>query len=77
MLHQLGWRQATDRERLFGAALTLAGETDFFIRKAIGWALRDFARSEPQAVVDFLNGPGSRLSSLSRREAGKHLSGVH
>jgi 3-methyladenine DNA glycosylase AlkD len=76
MLHQLGWRQHTDRQRLFGYALALAGEQDFFIRKAIGWALRDFARTDPQAVADFLNGPGRQLSSLSRREAGKHLDGV-
>ncbi|MCG2578285.1 DNA alkylation repair protein [Dechloromonas sp. XY25] len=76
LLHQLGWRGATDCERLFGYALAQAGEADFFIRKAIGWALRDFARTEPQAVVDFLNGAGRGLSALSRREAGKHLSGV-
>ncbi|HLO62738.1 MAG TPA: DNA alkylation repair protein [Azonexus sp.] len=76
MLHQLGWRGDTDRERLFGYTLALAGEADFFIRKAIGWALRDFARHEPQVVIDFLNGAGRGLSALSRREAGKHLSGV-
>lgn len=76
MLHQLGWRGDTDRERLFCYALSLAGEADFFIRKAIGWALRDFARHEPRVVVDFLNGAGRGLSPLSRREAGKHLSGV-
>jgi 3-methyladenine DNA glycosylase AlkD len=76
LLHQLGWRGDTDRQRLFGYALAQAGEPDFFIRKAIGWALRDFARHDPQAVVDFLNGAGQGLSPLSRREAGKHLSGV-
>jgi len=76
MLHQFGWRGDTDRERLFGYALALAGEADFFIRKAIGWALRDFARHDPPAVVDFLNGAGRGLSLLSRREAGKHLSGI-
>ncbi len=77
MLHQLGWRGETDRRRLFAYAEALAGEEDFFIRKAIGWALRDFARSEPQAVLDFLNGPGRVLSSLSRREAAKHLTGLN
>lgn len=77
MLHQLGWRGDTDCRRLFAYAEALAGEPDFFIRKAIGWALRDFARSEPQAVRDFLNGPGRVLSSLSRREAAKHLSGLN
>lgn len=77
MLHQLGWRGDTDRRRLFAYAEALAGEEDFFIRKAIGWALRDFARWEAQAVLDFLNGPGRVLSSLSRREAAKHLTGLN
>lgn len=73
MLHQLGWRAETDRQRLFDYALTLAGEPDFFIRKAIGWALRDFARHDSRAVAEFLAGTGLKLSPLSRREAGKHL----
>lgn len=73
LLHQLGWRDETDRERLFAYALAQAGEPDFFIRKAIGWALRDFARHDPAAVGDFLAGAGSVLSPLSRREAAKHL----
>lgn len=75
MLHQLGWRADTDRTRLFDYALKLADEPEFFIRKAVGWALRDFARTDPFAVADFLNGAGLVLSPLSRREAGKHLDG--
>ena len=73
MLHQLGWRAHTDQDRLFRYALTLAGETDFFIRKAIGWALRDHARTQPDAVRHFLNQHAEQLSGLTRREAGKHL----
>ncbi len=73
MLHQLGWREHTDQERLFRYALTLAGETDFFIRKAMGWALRDFARTQPGAVRQFLSQHAEQLSGLTRREAGKHL----
>lgn len=76
MLHQLGWRNETDRERLYAYALRLADEPDFFIRKAIGWALRDFARHDPLNVSDYLNGPGKVLSPLSRREAAKHLAGI-
>ena len=74
MLHQLGWRDQTDQARLFRYALTLAPETDFFIRKAIGWALRDHARTQPQAVKTFLIEHTAQLSGLTRREAGKHLS---
>lgn len=73
MLHQLGWRGQTDTARLFAYALTLAHEPDFFIRKAIGWALRDYAHHDPDAVRAFLDQHGARLSALSVREAGKHL----
>lgn len=73
MLHQLGWREHTDQQRLFRYALALAGETDFFIRKAIGWALRDHARSQAESVRAFLQQHAEQLSGLTRREAGKHL----
>lgn len=73
MLHQLGWRDEADRVRLCAYAEALAAEPDFFIRKAIGWALRDFARHDPAAVRAFLDRMGPRLSPLSRREAAKHL----
>lgn len=73
LLHQLGWRERTDQARLLRYVLTLADEKDFFIRKAIGWALRDHARSQPEAVRRFLQSHGAQLSGLSRREAGKHL----
>jgi 3-methyladenine DNA glycosylase AlkD len=51
----------------------LAPETEFFIRKAIGWALRDHARTQPEAVRTFLADHAHVLSGLTRREAGKHL----
>ena len=73
MLHQLGWRLDTDTTRLFGYATQLADEKEFFIRKAIGWALRDYARWDPQAVTDFLMEHRARLSGLTVREAAKHL----
>jgi 3-methyladenine DNA glycosylase AlkD len=73
MLHQLGWRLDTDTTRLFGYATQLADEKEFFIRKAIGWALRDYARWNPQAVTDFLVEHRARLSGLTVREAAKHL----
>jgi len=73
MLHQLGWKAQTDQARLFRYALALAPETDFFIRKAIGWALRDHAHSQPEAVRAFLMAHAHVLSGLTRREGGKHL----
>jgi 3-methyladenine DNA glycosylase AlkD len=73
MLHQLGWRFDTDTPRLFGYAQQLAEEKEFFIRKAIGWALRDYARWNPQAVTDFLVQHRTHMSGLTVREAAKHL----
>ena len=72
MLHQLGWRADTDAAWLFGAALALAHEDEFFIRKAIGWALRDYARHAPAEVLTFTREHRQRLSPLSCREALKH-----
>ena len=73
ILHQLGWRDLTDSQRLFSYALTCAHEKDFFIRKAIGWSLRDYARHAPAEVSAFLKVNRSQLSPLTIREAGKHL----
>lgn len=73
LLHQLGWGRETDTARLFRYAAALAPETEFFIRKAIGWSLRDYARHDPDAVRSFVATQGNRLSGLSRREALKHL----
>lgn len=73
LLHQLTYKQATDTERLFGYCLRQAGHRDFFIRKAIGWCLREYAKTDPAAVRSFVTGARDRLSPLSVREALKHL----
>jgi len=74
--HQLGWREQTDEARLFGYARSLASESDFFIRKAIGWALRDYARHAPEAVSGFLSASRDLISPLTVREASKHLPSI-
>lgn len=63
----------TDAEQLFRHCLLRADEREFFIRKAIGWALRTYARHDPDAVRSFLDSHAHRLSPLSVREASKHL----
>nr|WP_315259365.1 DNA alkylation repair protein [uncultured Duganella sp.] len=73
LLHQLGWRDKTDQERLFNYCLTLGQEKEFFIQKAIGWALRDYARHAPEAIKTFTQKEKERLAPLSFREANKHL----
>jgi 3-methyladenine DNA glycosylase AlkD len=72
ILHQLRYRDHTDSRRLFAYVELRAGDTEFFIRKACGWALREYAKTKPDAVYAFVDGMGDRLSGLTRREALKH-----
>ncbi|MEV4617269.1 DNA alkylation repair protein [Asanoa sp. NPDC049573] len=71
LLHQLFYKSRTDVERLFGYCALRAGHGDFFIRKAIGWALREYAKTDPDSVRAFV--AATSLSGLSRREALKNL----
>jgi 3-methyladenine DNA glycosylase AlkD len=73
LLHQLDWKEKTDASRLFDYCLHCANDPEFFIRKAIGWALRQYARTNPAAVRQFLETNREKLSGLSFREAAKHL----
>jgi 3-methyladenine DNA glycosylase AlkD len=70
---QLKSREQTDTALLFDACERTAHETDFFIRKAIGWALRQHSKIDPNAVRDFVEAHRAELSGLSLREATKHL----
>ncbi len=70
---QLGRRADTDTDLLRHAIdANLDGQT-FWLRKAIGWALRDYARTDPAWVRAEVERYGDRLSGLSRREALRHL----
>ena len=74
LIHQLGYKTATDDERLFAYCRRRAGDSEFFIRKAIGWALREYAKTDPDAVQRFVTANEGALSNLSKREALKNLS---
>ena len=75
LIHMGSWKEAIDQEWVFAACLARADHPDFFVRKAIGWILRDLAWVDQAAVVAFVEGPGARvLSGLSRREALKNVS---
>ncbi|MFC7241179.1 DNA alkylation repair protein [Catellatospora aurea] len=74
ILHQLTYQAATDAPRLLRYCAAQAGHPDFFVRKAIGWALRDYGKTDPAAVRAFVAAHAAELSGLSRREALKHLS---
>jgi 3-methyladenine DNA glycosylase AlkD len=73
LLYQLTYRDKTDQERRFRYCLANAGEKEFFIRKAIGWALREYAKTNLKAVRVFLEQHKDKLSRLSVREASKHF----
>ncbi|MFE0964563.1 DNA alkylation repair protein [Streptomyces fungicidicus] len=73
LLHQLRYRERTDTGRLFDYCLRQSGHQDFFVRKAVGWCLREYAKTDPDAVRTFLSRHQGRLAPLSVREALKNL----
>ncbi|KAL5008342.1 hypothetical protein ScPMuIL_013923 [Solemya velum] len=72
ILHQLGYKGATDQAKLFRYCKLCCHEEEFFIQKAIGWALRQYFRENPKAVKDFVNQNKKNLAKLSIKEALKH-----
>lgn len=71
--HQLCRKDKTDPELLEQIIVNNLGSDEFFINKAIGWSLRDYAKTNPQWVRSFIDKHSARLSRLSIREASKHL----
>lgn len=66
-------KEHTDEEMLFDFCIRRMHEKEFFIRKAIGWALRDYSYAAPDAVKAFLLEHRATLSGLSFREGAKQL----
>lgn len=73
ILCQMKLKSKTDLGRLTRYILQNRKHPDFFVQKAIGWALRHHAHYDPEWVRKFLVKHGSELSRLSHREASKHL----
>lgn len=71
ILFQLSYKKSTDEELLFECCKACSTSKEFFVQKAIGWALRQYARTAPAAVKEFCN--TTSLANLSRREALKHF----
>lgn len=71
LLFQLSYKEKTDEELLFKNIRFCAGSKEFFIQKAIGWSLREYAKTNPDAVRHFIE--MTPLVGLSRREALKHF----
>ena len=73
IIAQVGFKRDTDQELLYGCIQPSLGEREFFLRKAIGWALREYAKAAPEAVLQYVAAHEAELSGLSRREALKHV----
>lgn len=71
LIFQLKYKSKTDVNLLFDYINQLAYSKEFFIQKAIGWALRQYARTDPDAVLSFVE--SATLAPLSKREALKHF----
>ncbi len=71
ILHQLKRREATDTALLAEILAANLGSGEFFIDKALGWALREYSRTDPAWVRAFLD--THRVAALTRREASRYL----
>jgi 3-methyladenine DNA glycosylase AlkD len=71
ILFQLGYKQKTNADFLFSECLKQSQSKEFFIQKAIGWALREYAKSNPEIVIQFVE--NSNLKPLSIKEALKNM----
>lgn len=73
IIHQLHKKSDTNKDLLEEIIVNNFNSKEFFINKAIGWALRDYSKINPKWVVDFLEKYNSQLNSLSIREASKYI----
>ncbi|GEB28025.1 DNA alkylation repair protein [Enterococcus casseliflavus] len=73
ILHQLLQKEQMDRPLLEEVLVNNLGSSEFFINKAVGWSLRDYAKTNPQWVQDFLLRYQTSLALLTIREASKYL----
>lgn len=73
ILCQTAFNVDTDEALLFACVEANMSDREFFVRKAIGWALREYSKTRPEAVRDFVRIHEDALSPLSRREATRRL----
>lgn len=71
ILHQLKYKEDTNEDLLFATIIRHAASKEFFIQKAIGWVLREYAKTNPEVVRQFVH--NNELAALSKREALKHI----
>ena len=73
ILYQLSLKEKVDKQVLESILVNNLGDSEFFINKAIGWALRDYSKFNPEWVREFLEKNKNDMVNLSLREASKYL----
>ena len=71
--HQLLRKEKTNTELLEKILKNNLGQAEFFINKAIGWALRDYSKTNPEWVKNFIEKNRENMAKLSIKEASKYL----
>ena len=71
--HQLLRKEKTNTELLEKILKNNLGQAEFFINKAIGWALRDYSKTNPERVKNFIEENKEKMAKLSIKEASKYL----
>ena len=73
ILYQLSLKEEVDKQVLERVLINNLGDSEFFINKAIGWALRDYSKFNPEWVREFIEKNKNGMANLSIREASKYL----
>ena len=71
ILFQLGYKSKTDEELLYHLCIINSHSNEFFIKKAIGWSLREYGKTNPSSVLNFVN--STVLKPLSKKEAIRNI----
>ena len=73
ILYQLSLKEKVDKQVLERILVNNLGDSEFFINKAIGWALRDYSKFNPEWVREFIEKNKNGIANLSLREASKYI----
>ena len=71
LLFQLGYKEHTDETLFYSLCLEHRHSDEFFIQKAIGWALREYGKTNPDSVLNFVR--SNTLKPLSEKEAIRNI----
>ena len=73
ILYQLSLKDKVDKQVLDEVLVNNLGDSEFFINKAVGWALRDYSKYNPEWVREFIKKNKENMANLSIREASKYI----